>query len=140
MTRQSRNFLICTLTALFLLSAAVVASAKPVLEDEHFSVKEYNHFHEVLHMLQHEALPKKDFATIRAQAGELTTRGDAIVKLGVPAKVQSMAKFEVELKRFAEALAKYKSDAADAPDAQLEVSYLAVHDTFENLAAMLPRK
>jgi hypothetical protein len=140
MTRQSRKLLICTLTALFLLSVAVITSANSAPEDEHFSVKEYNHFHELLHMLQHEALPRKDFATIRAQAGELTTRGDAIVKLGVPVKVTSMPKFEAELKRFEDALVKFKSDAVDAKDPQLEVSYLAVHDTFENLAAMLPRK
>lgn len=140
MKKQSRKLLICTVIGLFLLSGAVIASANPAQEEEHFSVKEYNHFHEVLHMLQHEALPKKDYATIRAQAGELTTRGDAIVKLGVPAKVASKAKFEAELKKFEDALVKYKSDAADAKDAQLEESYLAVHDTFEMLAAMLPRK
>ena len=49
-----------------------------------FSVKEYDEFHKVLHPLEHEALPKNDFATIRAKSGELITLGQAITKLGVP--------------------------------------------------------
>ena len=49
-----------------------------------FGVKEYDAFHDVLHPLEHEALPKGDFARIRSQAKELTERGDAIVRLGVP--------------------------------------------------------
>jgi hypothetical protein len=107
---------------------------------EHFSVKEYNEFHEVLHPLQHEALPNKDFKTIRARAGELTSLGEAIVKVGVVANVKNAVEFEKELKNFSEGLAKFKTDAANANDAQLEVSYLAVHDSFEMLAGMLPRK
>lgn len=108
--------------------------------DEHFSVKEYNEFHEVLHPLQHEALPNKDFKTIRARAGELTTRGEAIVKLGTPAGVKAVTEFENEIKKFAAALATFKSDAANGTDVKLEESYSAVHDSFEMLASMLPRK
>ena len=107
---------------------------------EHFSVKEYNEFHEVLHPLQHEALPNRDFKTIRARAGELTTLGEAIVKLGTPAGVKEATEFQNELKVFAAAIAKFKTDAANANDAQLEESYLAVHDSFEMLAGRLPRK
>lgn len=108
--------------------------------DEHFSVREYNLFHDVLHPLQHEALPKKDFKTIRARAVELVTRGRAIVKLGVPAGVQEKEEFQKELKGFEEALTKFEGDAEKASDVQLEESYSAVHDSFEMLASMLPRK
>ncbi len=135
MNKRFKLLFACTLSAILLLSVMALG-----MEDEHFSVKEYNEFHHILHPLQHEALPNKDFKTIRAQAVELTTRGDAIVKLGVPAKVKDAAVFEKELKKFSDALAKFKSDAAGAADAQLEESYLAVHDTFEMLAHMLPRK
>jgi len=45
-----------------------------------FSVKEYDEFHKVLHPLEHEALPKHDFATIRAKASELITLGQASEK------------------------------------------------------------
>ena len=134
MNKRFQLLFACALAALLLLSVAAFA------EEEHFSVREYNEFHDILHPLQHEALPNKDFKTIRAQSGELVTRGEAIVKLGVPAKVKNAAEFEKELKKFSDALAKFKSDAASATDAQLEESYLAVHDTFETLAHMLPRK
>jgi hypothetical protein len=140
MKKRSQLLFACTLSALLLLFVPASSGAAMSGAEEHFSVKEYNEFHEVLHALQHEALPKKDFKTIRARAVELTTRGEAIVKLGVPAKVTDAAEFEKELKRFSEALAKYKSDAEAAEDAKLEESYLAVHDTFETLASMLPRK
>lgn len=108
--------------------------------EEHFSVKEYNDFHEVLHALQHDALPKKDYKTIRDRAAELVSLGDAIVKLNVPAGVKEPAEYSKELATFRTALEKYKTDAAGASDEQLEKSYLAVHDSFEMLAAMLPRR
>ena len=107
--------------------------------EEHFSVREYNLFHEVLHPLQHEALPKKDFKTIRARAAELVNRGRAIVRLGVPAGVQETAEFQKELKQFESALLKFKADARRKSDTRLEESYSAVHDSFEMLASMLPK-
>jgi hypothetical protein len=125
---------------LFSLIVTMGAHASPFGTDEHFSVKEYNEFHDVLHPLQHEALPNKDYKTIRARAGELTTLGDAIVKLGVPVGVKNNVEFEMELKNFIDALAKFKTDATNASDEKLEESYLAVHDSFEMLASMLPRK
>ena len=60
-----------------------------VLTGMGFGVKEYDAFHDVLHPLEHEALPKGDFARIRSQAKELTKRGDAIVKLGVPKGIKA---------------------------------------------------
>ena len=123
-------FLIAVLSAVFSFSAA----------EEHFSVKEYNDFHEVLHALQHEALPKKDYKTIRDRAAELVLLGEAIVKLNVPVGVKEPAEYSKELAVFRAALEQYKTYAAGASDEQLEKSYLAVHDSFEMLAAMLPRK
>lgn len=135
-----------TTEKVLMLAMALVLTAMPGasagargLADEHFSVREYNLFHDVLHPLQHEALPNKDFKTIRARANELVTRGRAIVGSGVPAGVQDRAAFEKALKTFEKALAKFKSDARKKSDARLEESYNAVHDTFEMLASMLPR-
>ena len=109
---------------------------------EGFGVKQYEDFHHLLHELQHDALPKKDFARIRSKSGELVKLGEAIVKLGVPqgtdaAKVEE---FKKELKRFSDALARFSADAKAGTDEQLTVSYSAVHDSFELLAEMLPRK
>ena len=107
-----------------------------------FGIKEYDAFHDVLHPLEHEALPKGDFARIRSQAKELTKRGDAIVKLGVPGSINAEKKehFKNQLDAFAKALVKFSADAESGADADLKTSYSAVHDLFEDLAHMLPRK
>jgi hypothetical protein len=105
-----------------------------------FSVKEYDDFHKVLHPLEHETLPKNDFATIRARASELITLGQAITKLGVPrgTKQEHVDEFKKELKKFRVALTKFRSAAKSGTDQELKTSYSAVHDSFEILAGMLP--
>ena len=110
--------------------------------DEDFSVKEYDEFHRVLHPLQHEALPRKDFAQIRSKAPELVKRGQAIVNLGIPKGMaeEHTEDFTKELAKFSSALQKFRTDSRRASDDQLSVSYNSVHDSFEMLAAMLPRK
>ena len=107
-----------------------------------FSYKEYEKFHDVLHPLEHDALPKKDYQRIRSQATLLVKRGNAIVKLGVPGGTSEDKKeeFAKELDSFRKALAKFKADAKTGTNDQLKTSYSAVHDTFEMLAGMLPRK
>ena len=140
MTKRKKLSFTWLLTTALCLIFATGSSTTVRAIGEHFSVKEYNEFHDVLHPLQHEALPNRDFKMIRAKAGELTSRGDAIVKLGVLGKVSDAVEFEKELKNFANALEKFKTDAANATDVTLEESYLAVHDSFEMLASMLPRK
>lgn len=123
--------------AAFVLMLAPVATA-----EEHFSVKEYNVFHDLLHPLEHEALPAKDFQRIRSNAAELVRRGEAIVRAGVPAGTADRYRedFRKELKKFKSALGNLKKDAKRGSDAQLETSFSAVHDSFEMLAGMLPRK
>jgi hypothetical protein len=127
----------CTASLLPVHGATTVSAP-----DQGFSVKEYRDFHEVLHPLEHEALPNNDFKTIRAKAGLLWALGQEILKLGVPGGVEdkNSEDFKEGLKKFGEALDKFKTDAGDATDDQLKASYSAVHDSFEMLAAMLPRK
>jgi hypothetical protein len=131
------------ISALFMVGMIVMlysgATAKP---EESFSVREYNQFHEVLHSLQHEALPAKDFKRIRSNAGELMKRGQAIVRVGVPKGTaeKQVADFRRELKKFKEALGKFREHSQKGTDQQLEVSFSAVHDSFEMLAGMLPQK
>ncbi len=109
---------------------------------EAFSVSEYESFHDVLHPLEHEALPNKDFTRIRSQAPELIRLGRAIVKLGVPKGTaqQHLNEFRSELERFAGALESFSTKAKSGSDNDLARSYSAVHDSFEMLAALLPRK
>jgi DNA-binding LacI/PurR family transcriptional regulator len=109
---------------------------------EGFGVKEYDEFHHVLHQLQHEALPKNDMATIRTKANELIQLGHRITSLGVPqgTKPEHVDSFKKELARFDQALAKYGADAKSGNDEDLRKSYVIVHDSFENLAEMLPAR
>ncbi|MCM3906323.1 MAG: hypothetical protein ND866_31940 [Pyrinomonadaceae bacterium] len=125
----------------FLLSAVLLdgPGATSAAGQHGFSVKEYEEFHDVLHPLEHEALPKKDFKRIRSQASLLVKRGNAIVKLGVPSGTSENKKeeFAKELDSFRKALAKFRSDAKQGTNDQLKTSYSAVHDSFEMLAALL---
>jgi hypothetical protein len=140
--RIGHSVLLILLAVVFFSSTHALPSAQGKEIDHGFSVKEYENFHDVLHPLEHEALPKNDFKTIRARAGELMTLGQAILKLGVPRGVDEKyaAEFKEGLGKFREALDKFKLDAEGGTDEQLKESYSAVHDSFEMLAAMLPRK
>lgn len=126
------------LSTLFLL-AVISTNAAP---QHGFSVKQYEDFHHVLHPLEHEALPKKDFKRIRTKSALLVARGRAIVKLGVPAGTSADQKeeFVKGLETFSKALTKFRADARRGSNAQLKTSYSAVHDSFEMLAGMLPRE
>ena len=129
------------LFCLLLLTSTAFLNIRAGAED-HFSVKEYNAFHDVLHPLEHEALPKKDFQRIRTNAAELVKRGQAIVQVGLPSgtPAKHQEDFRKELKKFAGALGDFSKHAQDGTDAQLESSFSAVHDSFEMLVGMLPRK
>ena len=125
--------------------SSVASTTAANLQEGHgkhgMSVKAYEEFHDVLRPLQHEALPAKDFAKIRAQSSLLIKRGKVLVKLGVPkgTKDEHKDEFARGLIKFSEALAKFKSDAKKGTDEQLTTSYSAVHDSFEMLADLLPR-
>ena len=108
--------------------------------EHHFAAKEFEAFHDVLHPLQHEALPKNDFSAIRAKAAQLASAGEAIIKLPLPKGAKASKALTPQIKRFNAALTKFKKDAAAGTDAQLKESYIAVHDTFETLAQKWPRK
>ena len=124
-------------TALSLICLSVVPTCA-----EGFGVKEYDEFHHVLHHLQHEALPKNDMATIRTKANELIQLGQRITSLGVPqgTKTEHVDNFKKELARFEQALTNYGANAKSGSDEDLRKSYIVVHDSFEALADMLPRK
>ena len=142
MKRNVLSVIFILLAIGFLSTVNTRLQAHTAEPDHGFSVKEYENFHDVLHPLEHEALPKNDFKTIRASAGELFGLGQAIIKLGVPRGVDEkyMGEFKEGLGKFREALDKFRMDAEGGTDEQLRESYSAVHDSFEMLAAMLPGK
>ena len=126
------------LLSLLFLSPTVTTSAAP---QHGFSVKQYEEFHDVLHPLEHEALPKKDFRAIRAKSGLLVKRGQAIVRLGMPASMgeENKEEFKKCLDTFNKALIRFRNSARRGSNAQLKTTYSAVHDSFEILASTLPR-
>jgi hypothetical protein len=139
-TVQSTFFIFAV--ALLFSCTVLVSPAFGGLDDHGFSVKEYEEFHKVLEPLQHEALPKNDFNRIRTKGRELVKLGEAIQNLGVPRGVDEKNKEEFKewLGKFSEALIRFKRDAGGGTDEQLRESYSAVHDSFEMLAGMLPKK
>jgi hypothetical protein len=133
---------VCSSVYLSKVAATTSVNAQEGHGKKHgMSVKEYDEFHDVLRPLQHEALPAKDFARIRAQSSLLIKHGKALVKLGVPQGTKDEHKddFAKGLIKFKEALDRFKADAKKGTDEQLTSSYSAVHDTFEVLADWLPR-
>jgi hypothetical protein len=134
--RMTRTSCVLTIVA-FVLMLTPVGGA-----EEYFSVREYNVFHDLLHPLEHEAVPAKDFQRIRSNAADLVRRGEAIVRVGVPRGTSEryLEDFRKELKKFKSALGKLRRDAKRGTDGQLEASFSAVHDSFEMLAGMLPHK
>ncbi|MGZ5438171.1 MAG: hypothetical protein ACXW3F_18865 [Pyrinomonadaceae bacterium] len=134
--RITRTSCVLTIVAFVLMLTPVGAA------EDHLSVREYNVIHDLLHPLEHEAVPAKDFQRIRTNAADLVRRGDAIVRVGRPKATAERYRedFRKELKKFKTALGKLKKDAKRGTDAQLEASFSAVHDSFEMLAGMLPRK
>lgn len=133
--KLSSIIVLCCAATLLLLSTAVASA-------QHFSVKEYDTFHDVLHPLEHEALPAKDFSRIRSNAATLVTRGKAMVKRGIPRGTDQkyVEEFRKELKKFKKSLNQFSKDAKSGSDSSLETSFSAVHDSFEMLVGMLPRK
>ena len=135
-------FAVSVTAAPFHSSSTPTLSGPQESHEKHgFGVRQYDAFHDVLHPLQHDALPGKDFRRIRTKAALLVNRGNAIVRLGVPRGVTAANKeeFGKELSKFREANAKFRTVARKGTDAELEASFSALHDSFEMVAAMLPR-
>jgi hypothetical protein len=127
------------ITVFTILSISFLIATATVSAQHGFRVKEYEAFHDVLHPLEHEALPRKDFKRIRAKSSLLVKRGRAIVRVGVPSgtKGDIQEEFKKELERFDKALTKFRTAARMGSNTQLQTSYSAVHDSFEMLAGML---
>ncbi len=104
-----------------------------------FGVAAFDRFHEVLHPLQHDALPKGDYKTIRARAAKLVSLGKPLTNMAAPRGTSDISLFKNKQKAFAKALSNFKRDARRGTDEQLKISYSAVHDSFEELVGLLPR-
>lgn len=134
--KRSRSF-VFALAAILMVTLEVPASGSLVQHE--FRIEEFQLFHDVLRPLQHEALPRGDFQRIRSMATELVTRGEAIVKLDVPDVPNAQPrKFLKVRKKFAKWLSRFATDARTGSNARLKKSFTAVHDSFEQLADLVP--
>lgn len=137
--KKSQSLFVLSLAAILILPLAAPNASTNALGQRKFQIKEYELLHDVLHPLQHEALPQGDFLRIRMMASEIVTRGKAIVKLGVPeAPKANRREFAKTLRRFDKALARFKNDARTGSNTRLKESYSAVYDSFEKLADLVP--
>jgi hypothetical protein len=138
--KRSQSISVLRLAAICIITLLAPYAATNAAVQHGFRFKEYDAFHDILHPLQHEALPQADFQRIRSMANELVTRGQAILKLGVPEAPQAHRReFAKALREFDRALTKFKTDARAKNNTKLKKSYLAVHDLFERLADLVPR-
>ena len=136
LTIQQMNHFKSTAFKALLLSAFVLTVCVSVPAQHDFTFEEYEKFHDVLHPLEHEAVPQKDYARIRARSSELVQLGNAIVKLGVPEGSNVPDEMRRELKTFKKSLRRFSSVAKGNKDRDLETAFEAVHDSFEKLAAL----
>jgi hypothetical protein len=136
------KFYVSVLTVSLALIVLTALPSPAQKKHKEMPIKEYEAFHEVLHPLEHEALPKKDYESIRTKADELVSRGNAIVNLGVPYRMADEKKepFERELQTFGSHLKAFATNAKEGSDQQLRESFDAVHDSFELLVSMLPQQ
>lgn len=131
---KSRALSVLIVVAIFILTTGVPNPSTRAAAQHGLRIKEYELFHEVLHPLQHEALPQRDFRRIRSMAIELVTRGKAILALRVPSMPDVQHRqFARARRRFDRALTRFGNDARKSNDARLKESYTAVHNTFEEL-------
>lgn len=131
-----------SLAVMFMFGLVTFSSVAQEHKNENkLPFKEYERFHRVLHPLQHESLPKKDYETIRSKTNELLSRGNAVVKMGVPYRTRedSREPFERELANFGRHLKALATNAEEGSDEQVKDSFTAVHDSFEMLVSMLPK-
>ncbi len=137
---MTRTRFLSTLVLSALLSATFNLSASANAPG--IGIKEYDDFHDVLHPLEHEAMPKKDYEQIRGQAAELVKRGFAIVKLDVPTSQQpeNVEDFKRELEKFQASLKTFAVAADKGTNQQLTETFATVHDSYETLAGMLRKK
>jgi hypothetical protein len=136
---QRTTIMKLTLVLLTAVAALVFSSGTAAARGE-FGLKEFDKFHDILHGLQHKAVPENDFKLLRLKASGLVERGNDILEIGPTRGVKDRAAYAALLSRFKTALNRYEQAALDGPDTELVSTFSAVHDLFEELAAALPRR
>ena len=143
--KKLSSILICV-TCIIVASSIITATparrhtAQNAETEHNFGNRAFELFHDQLHPLQHDALPSADYKTMRARAADLVRAGQPLTKMRVPSNMPERAAFLKHQKEFTAALTKFRRAATRGTDEQLKTSFTVVHDSFEEMAHLLPRK
>lgn len=127
---------------LALLAAPVVMaqpkSSNPAADEHAVPVKELNEFHEVLHPLVHDSMPKGDLDAVRSKLDLLHKRAVDVQKARIPKEFASRTK---EYDRLSAQLTKQVNElkALKKPGDKeaFTTTFDAMHETYEELAGLV---
>jgi len=126
-----------------LLLASPGALSQPKSEkktaDEHaIGMKELTEFHDVLHPLVHDAMPKGDLDAVRSKLDILSKRAVNIQKAGIPKEFISRSK---EFDRLSAQLTKQVNELKSLKKKEdteaFTKTFDAMHETYEELAGLV---
>jgi len=125
-----------------LFSLVVMATSHPTVaqekKNEHkVSIEEVNQFHDLLHPIWHEQYPKKEWAKIRSQAGDLVARKDAVMKVRLRVKAENRAMVEEKRQQFGASVDAVAAAAKSGNDEALGKAVAEMHERFEQFADAL---
>ena len=135
--------LIFTVMALLFVGTASVFGQKEMKDEgkksEHaFAIKELKLFHDVLHPLVHDALPKGDFGRIRSNLEKLLKKATAIDKAKLPKDLAGRkAEFKTKSGELVTLLTEMVSMKDKVDDDTLEKMFNEMHERFEQLAEIV---
>lgn len=97
-----------------------------------FKVAEVEKFHDLLAPIWHEQYPAKEWAKIRAQAGELVRRKDDVMRAELGVKAENEAKVGELRAKFGASVDRLAGLAKQGPDEELQKAVAEMHEAFEN--------
>jgi hypothetical protein len=138
------KILLVAMCTIVLAVGAIAQEVKDGMKVENkghaFALKELDTFHDQLHPLVHDALPAKDFATVRAALDGLHAKSIAIQKAKLPKKLASHRKdFQKQSKMLVTQLSELAKNKETMDDGTLEKKFDEMHETFEQLVQLLSR-
>lgn len=126
--------LACIFTALT-TATAFGQDKKTQGDSQGFGIKELKAFHDVLHPLVHDALPKGDYSRIKESLDKLLVKAKAIQKAKLP---KALAARKKEFQKSASELVRQLTDMNTmknkVDDETFDKAFNEMHDTFEQLA------
>jgi len=102
------------------------------------TVKEVDSFHEILMPLWHEAVPKQDYAAIKAAMPELIVRTETVIKAQLPEKYKFLQKdFDEKRQALKVSIDELAKVCAANQDDQIEDKMIDMHEAYHSLVECL---